>query len=144
MVGYAGPPVTLFAAFDPATDVLAIVKQAPEYESGPRDGFLKISSQERDAHHDALFLEENTRQAITAFFELDALKLISISEKAQRSNPLSKIERDGMDEKGIKYRIAPDITNAQVAVLAASFYAGAQRGAAAAQDFMEDLRLMTF
>ena len=144
IVGFAGSPSTLFCAFDPNTDMLAIIKEHPEYEAGAREGFLKISSQSRDEHFDALYAEDNTRDAINAFFELDALKLISISAKAQRCNPLNKIERDGMDEGGMKYRIAPDITNAQVAVLAASFYAGSQRGAAASMDFMDEMRMMTF
>lgn len=143
IVGFAGAPSTLFCAFDPNTDILAVVREGDGYEAGPRDGFLKISSQQRDAHQDALYTEDNTREAITAFFELDALKLINISAKAQRCDPRSKIERDGMDESGMKYRIAPDITNAQVAVLAAAFFAGAQRGAAAAQDFMDDMRLFS-
>jgi hypothetical protein len=143
IVGYAGPPSTLFCAFDPNTDILAVVKEAPEYEPGARDGFLKISSQSRDTHYDALFTEDNTRDAINAFFELDALKLINISAKAQRCNPTAKIERDGMDEGGMKYRISPDITNAQVGVLAASHFAGSQRGVAAVADFMEDMRMLS-
>lgn len=143
IVGYAGAPATLFCAFDSETDTLAVIKESPEYEAGPRDGFLKISSQDRDLSHDALFTEADTRSAINAFFELEALKLISISPGVQRCNPANKIERDGMDEGGMKYRISPDITNAQVAVLAAAHYAGAQRGNAAALDFMDAMKLFS-
>jgi hypothetical protein len=144
IIGYSGEPATMYCAYDPGTDILAVLKQAPAYEAGPKDGFLKISSQSRDAHHDAIFTEEMTREAINAFFELDALKLLNINSNAQRANPLHQIERDGMDEGGMKYRIAPAITNAQVAVLAACHYAAAQRGYTVASDFMEEMRMQTF
>lgn len=142
IAGYGGSPVSMFCAYDPDTDILAVVRET-DYEASERAGFLKISNQDRDAAYDALFTEELTKGAIGAFFELDALKLLSIASKVQRCDPRSKIERDGMDEGGMKYRIAPDISNAQVAVLAAAWYANTQRGVTAVREFAEEMRMMT-
>ena len=142
IAGYGGAPVSMFCAYDPETDILAVARES-EYEDGPRDGFLKITNQDRDGAYDALFSEELTKGAIGSFFELDALKLLNISSKVQRCSPLNKIERDGMDEGGMKYRIAPDISNAQVAVLAAAWYVNAQRGVTAVREFADEMRMLT-
>lgn len=142
IAGYGGTAVSVFCAYDTESDMLAVSREA-DYEPTARDGFLKITNQDRDAAYDALFTEELTRNAIGAFFELDALKLLAISPKVQRCNPSNKIERDGMDESGMKYRISPDVTNAQVAVLAASWYANTQRGVSAIREFNEEMRMMS-
>lgn len=143
IAGYAGPAATLFAAFDPATDMLAIVRRAKDYEPGPRDGFLKITNQNRDGAYDALYLEEETRESILAFFDLDSLKLLSLKGDAARCNPANKIERDGMDDTGLKFRFHPDINNEQVAVLAACLFAGRQRAVSQMKSFAEEMRILT-
>lgn len=142
IAGYGGNAVSIYCAYDTDSDILAVSREG-EYEDSDRPSFLKISNQNRDKAFDALFTEELTRSAINAFFELDALKLLAISPKAQRCNPLNKIERDGMDEGGMKYRISPDVTNAQVAVLAASWYVNTQRGVSAVREFAEEMRMLT-
>lgn len=143
IAGYAGAPATLFGAYDPDTDVLAIIKEAKEYEGGPRNGFLKITNQQRDAAFDGLFLEDETREAILAFHDLEALKLLMLQGDAKRANPASRIERNGMDEGGIKFNIHPETTNAQVAVLAACLYAGRQRGFQKATAFFSEMTAIT-
>ena len=142
VAGYKGAPTSLFAAYDPQTDILLVARESP-YEGGEREGFLKITNQTRDVAHDAVFTEDDTRAAITAYFELDALRLLTLGQAVQRCSPESKIERDGMDEHGMKYRIHPDISNAQVAVLFASFYAGKQRGTGMAQEMMAEMLLIS-
>lgn len=142
VAGYKGAPASLFAAYDPATDILLVARESA-YEGGERDGFLKITNQVRDSAQDALFTEDDTRSAITAYFELEALRLITLAQSVQRCNPESKIERDGMDERGMKYRIHPDISNAQVAVLFAALYAGRQRSVDVAQGFMDEMLLIS-
>jgi hypothetical protein len=142
MAGYGGSPVSVFCAYDPSTDILAVSRKG-DYEGSERDGFLKITNQDRDAAFDALFTEDKIREAITAFFELDALKLVSISSRASACHPSNKIERDGMDERGMNYRISPDIKNEQVAVLAACWYANVQRNVSAVRDFAEEMRLIS-
>lgn len=142
VAGYGGSPVSVYCAYDPQTDILAISRKG-DYDGGDREGFLKITNQERDKAYDALFTEDKTREAITAFFELDALKLIAIGSRASACHPSNKIERDGMDESGMKYRISPDIKNEQVAVLAACWYANVQRNVSAVRDFAEEMSLIS-
>lgn len=142
VVGYGGSPISLYCAYDPGTDILAVIKEG-DYDGGPKEGFLKITSQTRDASFDATFAAENTQAAIAAFFEMDALKLLNMPGNVGKHNPRHKIEQDGMDEGGMKYRFAPDIGNGQVAVLAASHFANSQRGYGQAADFAEEMKMMT-
>lgn len=138
VAGYGGQAVSVFAGYDPDSDVLAIVREGP-YEVTARDGWLRVTTQDRDPTHDAVFTDDQARDAIAAYFELEAMNLIQFSEGLARLDPKNKIERDGMDESGMKYRIHPEITNGQVAVMIAALSARRQRGAAAADQFMADL-----
>ena len=140
--GSNGKAATVFAAFDPSNDVLLIAREAEAYESSERPGFLHITNQARDEHHDAVFTDDDTHEAITAYLELDGLGLLTISPKVQRLTPSNKIERDGMDSSGMKYRIQPDISNGQVAVLAACLYANRQRSMGAITDFNAEMALL--
>lgn len=137
--GYGGKPCSLFAAFDPATDVLLIAREAAAYEPGEREGFLKITNNPHDTHFDELVTEDDFRDAILAFFALDAQKLVSLGKGTERCNPASKIEQGEVKEDGMTYRISADVTNAQVAVLLAALTANRQRGAGAAFDMLDDL-----
>jgi len=143
IAGFAGAAVSVFCAYDPATDVLLVARVADEYEGGPRDGFLKVTNMASDSAFDDLFDNENTKEAIEAYFALESMRLITLSDKVQRFNPAAKIERDGMDESGPKYRVAPDIGCGQVAVLVASYCAKQQRAHAAVSDAFEDFRAIT-
>lgn len=138
VAGYGGEPVSVFGAFDPATDVLLILRSG-EYETAPRDGFLRITTQSRDETHDAVFEADNLREAIVAFYELDSMRLLNLSDTMRRHDPRNRIQRMGVDEHGQKYQIDPSVTNGQIAILIASFYAKQQRAQASAEDFMDDL-----
>lgn len=142
IAGFQGAPATVFGAYDPGTDVLAIVKVA-KYEAADRDGFLKITNQMRDEAYDGLFSEQEYRDAVMAFFDLESLKLLSLKGDAQRCNPSSRIERNGMDSTGLLLRFHPDITNEQVAVLAACLYANRQRAVAQMADWADDMAFTT-
>lgn len=134
--GFSGLPTSMFCAYDPNTDVLAIMKDVT-YEAGDRAGFLKITNSDKDEALDALVREEDFRPAILAYFELDALKLLVLKEAMQRANPTNRIERDKVDESGMNYRIAPDISNAQVGVLLAALYAKRQKDSDMAMDMAD-------
>ncbi len=135
IAGYGGSAVSLFAAYDSATEMLLIAKES-ELETIDRADFLKITNQKREEHFDGVFSEDETKDAINAFFELEALRLLTLGQSAARCNPTSRIERSGMDEHGMVYRIHPDISNGQVAVMAAALYASKQRNIRVAQSFM--------
>lgn len=136
VAGYFGRPVSVFAGYSPATDILLVSREG-EYEANERPGFLHITNQFRDEHHDAVFTEQDLKEAIGAYFELDALRLLTLGPKVQRLSPDGKIERMGVDERGMNYRIAPDINCAQVAVMVACLFASRQRGVNAAQNLAD-------
>lgn len=136
--GFTGEPVSLVAMFDPDTDILAVA-QAMAYEDGPRDGFLCVTTQARDQHHDAVFVRDEFQEAIRAYLEMDAMSLVKMHEKVARFSPSHVIERDGMNEHGDKYRIQAEASNGHVAVLVAALFAKRQGGAVAAEEMMSDL-----
>ena len=142
VAGYFGRPVSVFAAYSPATDILLVSRES-EYEAIERAGFLHITNQFRDGHHDAVFTEQDLKEAIAAYFELDALRLLSLGPKVQRLSPDSKIERVGVDERGMNYRIALDINCAQVAVMVACLFASRQRHVDAAQEMADVFAVIT-
>lgn len=142
--GFKGEPVSLFGAFDPDSNMLVISQDQPYSGGEPinlktkqslRADFLLLTNQSTDTVHDALFLEEDTADAIKAFFSLQDMRLLKLNDAVSRHSPLHMIERAGMDEHGVKYRLSPDITNGQVAVLIAAHYATLQRAVASMEDF---------
>lgn len=143
IAGFYGEPATIFAAYDPGTDVLAIARVGKAYEPGPREGFLKITNQSRDQSYDALFGEDDFEEAVRAFWDLESLKLLTLKNDAQRCNPSTKLERDGVDDTGMKFRFHPDMTNQQVAVLAACLYANRQRSVSFMADFAAEMAMIT-
>ena len=143
VAGYAGQAVSVFCAYDPATGVLLVARSA-DYEGGDRDGFLKVTTSASDSAHDMLVLPDQTKAAIEAYFDLQTMGLLTLGDAAQRFNPSSKIERDGLDESGPKYRVAPDITSGQVAVLLACMVARQQRAHAVAADSFKEFELLSF
>lgn len=136
VAGFLGNPVSMMCAFDPATDVLLIAR-ANDYETTDRAGFLRITTQDKDAFFDAVFPEDDMREAITSYFGLDSLSLINLTDHVRQHEPKNRIERNGIDDHGPVYRINPDITNGQIAVLIASYYAKRQRNVVAVSSFMK-------
>lgn len=135
--GYANAPLSLLCTFDPNSDMLLVAK-AEAYETTRRTEFLHVTTQERDAVHDLVFSPDDSREAIAAFFGMDALKLVNYAGDMRRFDPNSVIERDGMDERGVKYRFRDTIENGQYAVLIAAFVAQKQRHVGIMGDFLAE------
>jgi hypothetical protein len=131
-------PATVLCAFDPAAGRL-LVADVRKMEEGGRAGWLLVTNQHTDQHCDAFFNPDMLRDSIAAFFSMESMGLVDIAKKAELARPTSKIESDGMDERGVKYRIKSDCGNRQVAVLAACWFANIQRGVGAALDDFDDL-----
>lgn len=138
IAGFHGEPASLYGAFDHAEDLL-LISDSKAYDGGPAPDLLKVSNQESDAYRDDLISDDDLQTAIMAFFEMDGLKLLAMAEKAKRHNPTNKIERDGVSETGMRYRISPDITCAQVAVMYACLAAKRQRAVSGALSIMEEV-----
>ncbi|MGZ8220042.1 MAG: hypothetical protein ACXWT0_00190 [Methylobacter sp.] len=128
IVGYSGKPRTLFSAYNAETRILVISVDA-DYRKERRDGCMVITNDD-SIQRDMLFTEEDLQASIEAFFMLQggvatdgkSARLV-FSDKAMRGNPAQSIEKDGMDTSGQRFRISENITSAQIAVLAACWYA---------------------
>lgn len=143
--GFSGDGSSLICAYSPETDML-LVSRSQNYEGGEpkgkdgkslRDQFLCLTNQQSDKIHDGVFEEEFFKDAIRAFFSRRDMRLINLSKDSTRFDPSNKIERDGVDQNGVRYRLADDITNPMVAVLIACYYAMKQKDVESANDFME-------
>jgi hypothetical protein len=134
IVGYSGKPCTLFSAYDADSQILVVSVEA-EFRRDRREGCMVITNNQ-DLERDGLFTEDDLKDAIDAFFFMQGgvaidgkSNRLQFSDRAQRANPGSKIEKDGIDASGQKYRISEDISCAQVAALATCWYANARAGA---------------
>jgi hypothetical protein len=142
MSGYKGAAVSLFAAFDPRTSVLNAAREHPAQELVDRPGFLRISNQVDDPNRDALFSEDELSDAIRAYHDMRAGGRLVMAPALQRHDPSNRIEADGVDERGTKYRISSDITAGQVAILAACWYARRQSGLESARQMFAEMKAM--
>lgn len=128
IVGYSGKAVTLFSAYDEDADVLVVSVEA-DFRKARRDGCMVITN-DLKLERDSLFTEDDLQKAISAFFNMQqgvasdqkSPRLV-FADKAMRANPAQSIEKDGVDSSGQRYRISENITCAQVAALAACWYA---------------------
>lgn len=138
VAGFKGEPLSMFGAYDPASDML-LIREPRALEAIARPKFLHVTNIPGQPVCDTFVDESQISDAITSFFMLQTQGLIKLDTKAVRFDPANKIERDGMDDSGIKYRIAPDISNGQLAVILAAYAATRQRGVNAALEDAEDL-----
>jgi hypothetical protein len=134
IVGYSGKACTLFSVYEPDSQILTIAVESA-FRRDRRDDCMVITNNP-DIERDGLFTEDDLSDAIGAFFQMQGGVAIDgnstrlqFLDKAQRANPGSKIEKDGIDASGQKYRIAEDIACAQVAALATCWYANSRAGA---------------
>lgn len=127
-IGYSGKACSLFSALDPDTDILVIGAEA-EYRTQRREGCIVITNN-RDIPRDSFFSEDDIKEAISSYYTLKAGVAVDnkssrlvFSERAVRANPEQSIEKDGIDENGIKFRISESISCGQMAALATCLYA---------------------
>lgn len=121
--GYSGGATTLFSAYDPASRVLVIARDAG-YREERRAGCVVLTNID-GIPCDSRFDGDKLREAISAYYALrngiaadkQGARLM-FDTSVMRSSPEAVIERDGIDDNGPKYRIADGITCAQMAVLA--------------------------
>lgn len=139
--GYGGDPVSLFAAYKPASDLLLVVDER-RYMAGPLDGYVLFTTTDRDESYDILFDREMLRDAIAAYFDMKSTRRVEIAAKVSKHDPETRIQQKGVDERGIKYELdAP--TNGQIAVLMAAHLTAQQRGAVKAIEMMDDFMAFT-
>jgi hypothetical protein len=149
--GFMNKPAALYSVYDDERLVLAVSVMA-EFTRERREGCVLITNDSTLPDYDVLFTEEKFQDAISCYFTLlngvavdNASKRLVIADKAMRSDPAIALEVDGMNETGTKYRISPDITSAQMAVLATAWYAATKAGLAdRVIDFCKDVAMPDF
>lgn len=134
VTGYAGEPITLVALIDPASGVLAVVKRV-EFREEAEPGFAFVTNFRCDAY-DCLFQEEHWEDAIREFVQGEGNAMVTIDDGVSRWSP--RIETDGVDEKGQKYRLREDLNNGEVAILGLVHFQQRQRGISRADQAMDE------
>lgn len=131
--GYGGKPVSLFSAYDPDAEVLAISVEA-DYRRERRENCVVLTN-DLTIPRDGLFTDENMQEGINAFFSLKTgiasdgkSPRLTFGERAGRSDPASVIEKDGVDMSGFRYRISEAVTCSQVAAVITCWYAYKRAG----------------
>lgn len=138
IAGFGGRPSTILAKYTADTGIVTIASERPFARERLAPGVALISNldlPERDWH----FSEEALGTGITAYFEATSQGYVILVEALNRYLPDNKIEKDTVDEKGRNFRIAPEIENGQVAVLAIVAYVAKNRAADEAISMMDSL-----
>lgn len=114
--GYAGKAVNLLGALDLDSGLLIISKDLPAGERS--EEALIIANDPRCQHRDTLFDEELLQDAIRLYFRAKSTGMVELLPAIAKHDPAHKIENDGVGENGTKYRLAADISNGHIGVLA--------------------------
>lgn len=133
--------VVIYGGLDVGSGVL-LLREARRLEPGevaPRRPGYAVLSNYAVGDHDVVFGEECIQEAIRDYFAFAGRGLLLIEDAVSGHNPQSKIEPDGVDEKGRKFRVANDITNGQIAVIALCWFAVRQGGFAAQLEAFDEL-----
>jgi len=126
IAGYGGAgskPITLAATRDDATGVMTVAKEVKYREEAPK-GYAFVTNVKLP-NYDCLFTEEHLQTAILAYREGEGLTTFILADDVARNRP--RIETDGIDPRGQKYRLAADLTNGEMAVLALAYFQSRQR-----------------
>ena len=92
------------------------------------------------SERDALFAEDDFREAIDTYYCMLNTGCLNISKGAMGSDPASQIEPDGYRDNGASiYRISPNISNSQIAVLATAWYTKKSKAINQSIDFSNQL-----
>jgi hypothetical protein len=138
IAGYSGPAITLVCAYDQRDDVLIIAQEETPLVEERREGFGMVTNLNLSAI-DLRFDDLRLRDSIRDYFRRTSQDTIDLIDKLARHSPDNAVTNDGFDDHGPRFRIAPDITNGQIAVFAACSFAGAQSPISAAISMMDDI-----
>jgi hypothetical protein len=137
---------TLLGELDVGAGVLLVDIHAPARPGVPelrREGCAVVTNNASTQDCDIIFTENDLRDAIADYFAFAGRGLLVLEPNVSRFDPASKIEPDGLDERGRKYRIAQDMTNGQVAVMVLCWFAVRQSGFASQIGAFDDLADLT-
>lgn len=136
--GFSNRPCTVYALYDRDNQILVINKEA-DYRAGRFQDCALVSNSNLE-DRDALFELDFLNESISSFFEMVNEDKLTIQDGASRCVPSNKIERDGVNENGKHiYRVADEISNGQIAVLAIVWYVSQSNSIATTLDFQDRL-----
>lgn len=137
ITGYAGPAVNLLGALDPDSGLLIVAK---ELAFGERLTDALVSANDpRSERRDRLFTEDDLQAAIRLHFRAQSTSMVELLPTVAKHEVAHRIENSGISERGTSYRLSPDITNGNVAVLALALLADNAYKAQSATDFSNEL-----
>lgn len=140
ITGYQGKAVSLLGALDTESGLFIVAK---ELQVGDRpEGAIVVSNDPRSERRDSLFCEEKMQDAIRLFFRAQATGMVELLASMSKHDPAHRIEAGGLDEHGTKYRLSPDVSNGNVAVLALIHAADNAYKAQSVSDFSAELAEM--
>lgn len=145
--GFSGSPCSLFGGFDEAKGILAIsvisAKLLPR-----KDGCILITN-DRKSDHDSYFDNSNIQAAINSYYKIKGKlttdgrgSCLVFGQKAMQASPNSVIEQDGIDGNGMRYRIQPNTSNAQIAALAMCKYVDASDVISDVLDMSDEISIL--
>lgn len=125
-IGYTGEPCTVFSVYDGAERLA--VGAVKNYRKTRREGCVIISN-DATIERDLFFTEDMLMDAVQAYFTLrngvarDGMNRLVIGSANNRASPEGAVQPLELTTAGRKYQIAPEITNAQMALIATCYYA---------------------
>lgn len=121
--GYSGARATVYSLY---RDGVLLVAKISDYREARFEDCAVVSNvllPERDA----AFGEEHLKDAIDGMHVMRSEGRLHIDNAANMADPASRVEFDSMDVNGRNYRVHPEITCAQIAVLASVWFASQSR-----------------
>lgn len=124
--GYSGQSVTMLLFFDEKSGVLVADKTISFREPRAKADMALVTNLDLP-DLDYRFLDKHLSEAIRSYFTRAGQGLLDIRKELGRYDPKDKIEMDGVDEGGRRYRIHDEIENGQMAVLMAISFIESQK-----------------
>ena len=138
IMGFSRTPTSVYSIYDDEANYLVVIAEK-EWRTTRFKECVLISDEELD-DRDFLFNQQKVSDAINAYYDMVSLSSIEVKDSVARCNPDAGIEYDGLKEGGKIFRLSPDITNSQVAVLAACLFIKDNKKAKLSLDMADDLR----
>lgn len=135
--GYKGKAANLLGALDTDTGLLIVAKELLPGQVA--EGALLVTNDPRSEQRDSLFSEEKLQDAIRLFFRAKANGTFEVMAALTKHDPDHMIEVQSIEERGSRYRLNPDFTNGNAAVLAMLDAAHRAHTAQEVADFADEL-----
>lgn len=126
IAGFQGQATTIIGAYNEDKGVLVIAKEVKYREERVADDFAVVANVELPVC-DFTFTDKHLRDAIRAYYSRKAQGTLDLPQELLRYEPDNAIELQGVDEGGRRYQLRQEITNGQIAILAAVAFVESQK-----------------